>query len=246
MNHLSLFAGGGGTEYAARLLGWHTVGYVEFEDYPQRIIAARIADGTFPEAPIFGDIRAFISEGYAASYSGLVDIISGGFPCQPFSAAGKQLGADDERNMWPATVECVRIVRPRFVFLENVAALSTSDYAGTIHADLAKIGYDTQWICLPAASVGAPHKRERWWCLATDANGAGCQTRRGNRMGEKQPSKRFACSGGNVPDASRTRRGTPYAVQPGRDLDRHDTPRQQGGRSITRELVADREHVAYA
>ena len=101
------------------LLGFRPVGYVEWDDYCQRVIAARIRDGILPDAPIFGDIKTFISEGYAASYQDMVDVLTAGFPCQPFSVAGKQRGADDERNMWPATAECIGIVRPRFVLLEN-------------------------------------------------------------------------------------------------------------------------------
>lgn len=99
MNELSLFTGAGGGLLGTHLLGWKAIGYVEFNEYCQRVIAQRIADGILPNAPIFGDIRTFISEGYAAAYTGLVDCLSGGFPCQPFSTAGRRLGADDERNM---------------------------------------------------------------------------------------------------------------------------------------------------
>ena len=84
MWELSLFSGAGGGLLASKLLEWRTVGYVEFNEYCQRVIAARIADGHLDPAPIFGDIRAFIADGYAASYSGMVDVVSGGFPCQPF------------------------------------------------------------------------------------------------------------------------------------------------------------------
>ena len=93
MNELSLFSGGGGGLLGTMLLGWRPIGYVEWNDYCQRIIAARIRDGYLPDAPIFSDIRAFIRDGYAASYQGMVDVITGGFPCQPFSNAGKRLGA---------------------------------------------------------------------------------------------------------------------------------------------------------
>lgn len=166
MRELSLFSGAGGGLLGTHLLGWKPIGYVEFNDYCQRVIRQRIIDGFLPNAPIFGDIRAFISDGYAAGYQGLVDVISGGFPCQPFSAAGKRLGADDPRNMWPATIECVRIIRPRYVFLENVAGLVTSGYLGTILGDLAESGFDCRWKILSAAELGAPHKRDRLWIVA--------------------------------------------------------------------------------
>lgn len=173
MRELSLFSGAGGGLLGTYLLGWQPVGYVEWDDYCQRVIAARIADGILPAAPIFGDIRAFTSDGYAAAYTGLVDVITGGFPCQPFSVAGKRAGADDERNMWPAIIECIRVVRPRFCLLENVPGLLTSGYFGTVLGDLAESGYDVRWRVLSAAEVGAPHERKRLWIVA-DSRGSRC------------------------------------------------------------------------
>lgn len=166
MRELSLFSGAGGGLLGSLLLGWEPIGYVEFNDYCQRVIAQRIADGILPNAPIFGDVRAFVSEGYAASYQGMVDVLSGGFPCQPFSVAGKRAGADDPRNMWPATAECVRLIRPRYCFFENVPGLLNSGYFGTVVADLAACGYGVRWRVLSAAEVGAPHKRDRLWIVA--------------------------------------------------------------------------------
>ncbi len=112
MNELSLFTGAGGGLLGSRMLGWRTVGYVEWDDYCQRVLAARINDGLLDPAPIFGDVRTFVCDGYAASYQGMVDVVTAGFPCQPFSVAGKRAGEADERNMWPATLDFIRIVRP--------------------------------------------------------------------------------------------------------------------------------------
>jgi DNA (cytosine-5)-methyltransferase 1 len=191
VRELSLFTGaGGGLLGTHHLLGWETVGYVEIEDYCQRVIKQRIADGLLPEAPIFSDIRAFISEGYAASYTGLVDVITGGFPCQPFSVAGKQAGENDPRNLWPETMECIRIIQPRYALLENVPGLLGSPgdpgewdldeapadnlrYFGTILRDLSEARYGVRYITLGADDVGAPHRRKRLWIMATDTNGAG-------------------------------------------------------------------------
>jgi DNA (cytosine-5)-methyltransferase 1 len=166
MRELSLFSGAGGGLLGTYLLGWKHIGYVEFNDYCQRVIRQRILDGILPNAPIFGDIQTFISDGYAASYQGMVDVITGGFPCQPFSNAGKRLGADDPRNMWPATIECLRIIRPRYALLENVPGLLTSGYFGTVLGDLAESGFDCRWRILSAAEMGAPHRRERLWIVA--------------------------------------------------------------------------------
>jgi DNA (cytosine-5)-methyltransferase 1 len=166
MRELSLFTGAGGGLLASHLLDWTPIGYVEYDDYCQRVIAARIRDGILPNAPIFGDIRAFNRDGYAAAYQGLVDVITAGFPCQPFSVAGKRAAGNDERNMWPATIECVRMVRPRFAFLENVPGLLTTGYFERILCDLSESGYSVRWRCLSAIELGAPHKRDRLWIVA--------------------------------------------------------------------------------
>ncbi len=166
MNELSLFTGAGGGVLASKLLGWRTIGYVECEKYCREVIKQRIRDGILDAAPIFGDIRTFVRDGYAGSYQGMVDVLSAGFPCQPFSAAGKRLGADDSRNMWPATLDCIRTIRPRFCLLENVPGLVTSGYYGTILRGLAQGGYDARWRMLSAAELGASHRRDRLWILA--------------------------------------------------------------------------------
>ena len=172
MRELSLFtgAGGGGGVIGTSLLGAHTVGYVEWNEYCQKVIRQRIEDGWLPEAPIFGDIRAFNSEGYAGSYSGMVDLITAGFPCQPFSAAGKQKGEEDHRNMWPATVDIIRLIGPKILFLENVPALLTDQYAKRIFADLARLGFDAKWGVLGAGETGSICTGKRLWILAIATN----------------------------------------------------------------------------
>lgn len=167
MNELSLFTGaGGGVLGTHHLLGWKTCGYVEWNEYCQRVIAARIADGYLTSAPIFADVREFVQSGAAEQYRGIGDVVAAGFPCQPFSVAGKQLAADDERNMWPATRDVIRIVQPRSVLLENVPGLVSCGYIGTVIADLAALGYVGRWGVIGAADAGAPHKRDRLWIVA--------------------------------------------------------------------------------
>lgn len=165
--YLSLFSGACGGDLAMQhLLGFRCAGYVEIESYCQKIIAQRIKDGCLDEAPIFGDIREFINQGYAQSYQGMVDGITAGFPCQPFSVAGKRAGEKDKRNLWPETIECIRIIRPQFAFLENVPGLLAHPYVRRIFGDLAKRGYNARWCMLGADNVGAPHRRKRLWILA--------------------------------------------------------------------------------
>lgn len=169
MRELSLFTGAGGGLLGTMLLGWEPIGYVEWDEYCQRVIAARVRDGYLPAAPIFGDIREFIKSGAAAEYRGFADVVTAGFPCQPHSYAGKLLGGEDERDMWPFTIECIRLVQPRVALLENVTGL-LSGYIGRVIGDLASSGYSAKWDCIPAAIVGAPHIRDRVFIVA-NANG---------------------------------------------------------------------------
>ncbi len=167
MRELSLFSGAGGGLLATKhLLGWECKGYVEYDEYCQKILRQRIKDGLLDAAPIFGDIKQFLKEGYAKAYKGMVDIITGGFPCQPFSVAGKQQGEGDERNMWPQTRDTIGIVRPKYVFLENVPGLLSHAYAWRILSDITEMGYDCRWGIVGADDAGAPHRRKRWWCVA--------------------------------------------------------------------------------
>ena len=168
LHELSLFSGYGGFSLGLRLAGLdvRTVCYVEREPYAQAVIRARIADGHLDDAPLWDDVRTFDG----GPWSGAVDIVTAGFPCQPHSIAGRRAGDADERNLWPDTLRVVREVRPHYVLLEN-AGIDLRDgvapaYAYTVLADLAGIGYDARWASVPAAAVGAPHLRWRWWCLA--------------------------------------------------------------------------------
>jgi len=168
MKELSLFSGSGGGLLATKyLLNWRAVGYVEYNKYCQKVLAQRIEDGFLDEAPIFGDIDSFIKSGASKKYQGYVDVVTAGFPCQPFSVAGKQRGQDDERNKWPQTIQCIRDVQPRYAFLENVPGLLNSGYFSEILSSLAEAGYDARWCVLGADDVGAPHRRKRLWIKAT-------------------------------------------------------------------------------
>lgn len=168
MNELSLFSGAGGGLLGTKLLGWKTIGYVEKDPYCQEVLKARIKDGCLDAAPIFGDIKRFVAEGYGFSYRGLVDVVTAGFPCQPFSVAGKRKGKDDERNMWPETIRVIHAVRPKYCLLENVPGLLNSGFFGTVLGSLAEAGYDAEWAVLGASDVGANHRRKRLWILAYD------------------------------------------------------------------------------
>lgn len=160
---LSLFSGtGGGLLATQHLLGWRTICYVEWGDYAIEVLKARIRDGYLNDAPIWDN--AFTFDG--RPWFGLVDVVTAGFPCQPFSTAGKGLAEHDPRNGWPAVIRIIREVRPRYALLENVPGLLAKPYFRRILGDLAEAGYFFKHDCITAAEVGAPHKRERLWIIA--------------------------------------------------------------------------------
>ena len=162
MNELALFAGAGGGILAGYLLGWKTVCAVEIEDYPRRVLLQRQKDGLLSRFPIWDDIKTFNGK----PWKGRIDIITGGFPCQDISAAGKGKGITGEKSgLWKEMSRVVCEVRPRFVFVENSPIL-TSRGLGVVLGDLAKMGYDARWCVLGADDVGAMHRRKRIWVLA--------------------------------------------------------------------------------
>ena len=164
MNELALFAGAGGGILGGKLLGWRTVCAVEWEKYPACVLAARQNDGLLPPFPIWDDVQTFDGK----PWRGIVDVVSGGFPCQDISAAGKGAGIDGERSgMWGEMARIISQVRPQYAFIENSPML-TSRGLERVLADLAKMGFDAEWGVLSAADVGANHQRERIWIVGKD------------------------------------------------------------------------------
>jgi DNA (cytosine-5)-methyltransferase 1 len=169
MDELALFAGAGGGILGGKLLDWNTVCAVEIEEYPRKVLLQRQRDGILGEFPIWDDITTFDGR----PWRGAVDVISGGFPCQDISAAGKGAGIDGERSgLWREMARVVDEVRPRFVFVENSPML-TSRGLGAVLGDLAAMGYDARWCVLGADDAGAPHRRKRIWILAYPGNREG-------------------------------------------------------------------------
>lgn len=167
MNELALFAGAGGGLLGGHLLGWRTVCAVEWDAYAASVLVARQNDGCLPSFPIWDDVQTFDGR----PWRGIIDVVSGGFPCQDISSAGKGAGIDGERSgMWRHMARIIGEVRPKFVFVEN-SPLLVSRGLTRVLGDLAKMGYDAKWGVLGAHHVGAPHKRQRVWIVAYPATG---------------------------------------------------------------------------
>ena len=211
MNELHLFAGAGGGILGSELLGFRTVCAVELEPYPASVLLARQNDGLLPPFPVWDDVCTFDGR----PWRGLVDVVSGGFPCQDISAAGKGAGIDGARSgLWREMHRIVGEVRPKYVFVENSPML-TSRGLGCVLGDLAAIGYDAEWMVLGADDVGAPHERKRMWILAVNsAAGAGheiCnpasqgfQDGRSQKMGRPSPKSEPERPDCKIPDSNLT------------------------------------------
>ena len=182
MNELALFAGAGGGILGGHLLGWRTVCAVEWEAYPASVLCARQNDGLLESFPIWDDVQTFDGK----PWRGIVDVISGGFPCQDISAAGKGAGIDGERSgMWKEMARIIGEVRPQFVFVENSPMLVHRGL-GTVLADLSKMGFDAEWGVIGADEVGAHHQRKRQWIVAHSND----PIRRGQCRGFRSAQKR--------------------------------------------------------
>lgn len=164
LRSMHLFAGIGGGLLADLILGHKPIIAVEWDKYACQVLRERAADGWFPDLSVWeGDVRLFDP----SEYAGRVDCIHAGFPCQDISNAGKQtgLGEGTRSGLYREVLRIAGVVRPRFIFLENVSAI-LSNGLGTVLGDLAAMGYDAQWLCIRASDVGAPHGRDRWFALA--------------------------------------------------------------------------------
>ena len=155
MTHLDLFSGIGGFALAAGWAGFETIGFSEIDDYASRVLAKH-----WPHVKNYGDIKNI-----KGSEIGTVELITGGFPCQPFSVAGKQRGKEDNRHLWPEMFRVISEVGPRWVLGENVAGIVKMELWNCV-SDLEGIGYEVQPVIIPACAVDAPHRRDRVWIVA--------------------------------------------------------------------------------
>jgi DNA (cytosine-5)-methyltransferase 1 len=179
MTHGSLFSGIGGFDLAAEWMGWENKFHCEWNPFGQRVLKHY-----WPNSESFTDITKTDFKKYANK----IDILSGGFPCQPYSSAGKRLGKEDDRHLWPEMLRAIRETSPSFVVGENVRGL-TNWNGGMVFeevcAELENYGYQVAPIIIPACGVGAPHRRERIWFVAySDGN---ARRRRPCESGREEP-----------------------------------------------------------
>ena len=227
MRHGSLFSGIGGFDLAAEWMGWENVFHCEWMDFPRKVL-----DYHFPDA----DSHIDICKTDFTKYANTIDILTGGFPCQPFSLAGKRKGTDDERYLWGEMLRAIQEIKPRFVIAENVFGITNID-GGLVFEqvclDLEAEGYEVQPFIIPAAAKNAPHRRDRCWFIATNTNcndgrstnrESGCQESKANGEGQQSIYSRIG-STSNEGDASDTN-GDGFIKQW-----RYDSSRQTNARS---------------
>jgi DNA (cytosine-5)-methyltransferase 1 len=173
MRHASLFSGIGGFDLAAEWMGWENVFHCEWMEFPRKVL-----DYYWPNA----DSHIDICKTDFKKYANTIDILTGGFPCQPFSTAGKRKGTDDERYLWGEMLRAVQEIKPTYVIAENVFGITNID-GGLVFEqvclDLEAEGYEVQPFIIPAASKSAPHRRDRVWFIAY-SNGDGLNERNSN------------------------------------------------------------------
>jgi DNA (cytosine-5)-methyltransferase 1 len=181
MRHLDLFSGIGGFALAARWAGFETVGFCEIEDYPRKVL-----EKNFPGVPVHRDIKELNGSEYAG-----VELITGGYPCQPFSVLGKRQGAEDDRHLWPEMLRIITQARPTWIVAENVIGHITMGLDRVI-TDLENEGYTTRPVIIPAGAVGARHLRDRVWLISYASGERRQQKPKGTHGNEKENERRGA------------------------------------------------------
>lgn len=156
MTHASLFSGIGGFDLAAEWIGWDNIFQVEIDPFCQKVL-----DKNFPNTKRYADIKKFNGTAYACT----IDVISGGFPCQPYSVAGQRKGSDDDRALWPEMFRVICEIHPTWVVCENVTGIISMELHNVLN-DLESAGYAVQPFVIPACAVNALHRRDRVWIVA--------------------------------------------------------------------------------
>jgi DNA (cytosine-5)-methyltransferase 1 len=202
MRHGSLFSGIGGFDLAAEWMGWENVFHCEWMEFPRKVL-----DYYFPNA----DSHIDICKTDFKKYEGTIDIISGGFPCQPFSNAGQRKGTNDERYLWGEMLRAIQEVKPQFVIAENVFGITNID-GGLVFEqvclDLENEGYEVQPFIIPAAAKNAPHRRDRVWFVAYSKHLRCKQCQQQGQSRRKEGIFERICNNGNAANTNCTNNKT--------------------------------------
>lgn len=232
MTHGSLFSGIGGFDLASEWMGWDNLFHCEWEAFPRTVLKHH-----FPNSESYGDIK----ETDFTIWRGKIDILTGGFPCQPYSAAGKRLGKQDERHLFPEMLRAVREIEPRWVVGENVRGLVSWNGGlvfEEVQADLENEGYEVQPFLLPAASVNAPHKRDRIWFIAYSSSirrgGGNIRSETNQEQGNEMGSS-VGQHGNGI--WSETQRRSTNATDPNSEVSQHGN---QGGKTRGATITEER------
>jgi len=196
MRHGSLFSGIGGFDLAAEWMGWENIFHCEWNPFSQKVLKHH-----FPKSISYDDIK----KTDFSIHQRAIDIISGGFPCQPYSSSGKRLGKEDDRHLWPEMLRAIQQIQPGYVVGENVRGLTNWSEGlvfDEVQADLEAEGYEVLPFLLPACAVNAPHRRDRIWFIA-HSNSRGIQSKQNLR--QKISSKKWINSDGTQSNASNSK-----------------------------------------
>jgi len=191
LTHGSLFSGIGGFDLASQWMGWDNVFHCEWNEFGKKIL-----NHYWPKSISYDDI----TKTDFTIHRGQIDILTGGFPCQPYSTAGKRLGKEDDRHLWPEMLRAIREIKPKFIVGENVSGLLSWNGGlvfNEVQTDLEAEGYEVQPVLLPACSVNAPHRRERIWFVAYanertkgSSRASGKAESNGSKNNDEQSSRR--------------------------------------------------------
>ena len=227
---LDLFAGIGGFSYAGEKLvgGYETVAFCEYDEHAQKVLRKH-----WPDTEIIGDIRDLAND--ADRFRGMVDIITGGYPCQPFSLAGIRRGDQDDRHLWPEMLRVIEAVRPRWVIGENVAGHITMGLDEVL-SDLEGAGYTSRCYVIPAVAADAPHRRDRVWIVAhADSEGEPDGTKHEQWLAGAKDVGDTRRRSADVANAGCERQGAEISRSGGQSVDRAAT----GQRTEARDRFAD-------
>jgi DNA (cytosine-5)-methyltransferase 1 len=228
MKHGSLFSGIGGFDLAAEWMGWENIFHCEWNTFGQKVLKHY-----FPKSISYNDI----TKTDFTIHRGTIDILTGGFPCQPYSSAGKRLGKEDERHLWPSMLRAIREIQPRWIVGENVLGLVNWNGGMVfeeVQADLEAEGYEVQPYVLPAVSVNAPHRRDRVWFIAYSKSPGNRQQQRAN---SKKPNRQLAYNGknGNVTNPNsngQQRSNSQHEINPSKGGEYAQCDIKQMGRNV--------------